>query len=191
MKELFKDIKGYEGLYQVSNLGRVKSLCRRVKGNKIIRRIVIMKPAFSPIKYGHISLCKNGNHATKNIHRLVAKAFIPNPENKPEVNHLDENKHNNNVANLEWVTRKENVLHGTNVERIMKTRNRNNSFTSEKPTLQISINTGEIISRYKSCSEACRQTGINNINYCCNGKRETAGGYIWRFLTDEYKEITE
>lgn len=120
--EDWKDITGYEGLYQVSNFGRVK----RLNTNRIL------KSAKSKGGYPYIVLSKNGITSNKTIHRLVAKAFIPNPENKPEVNHIDENKTNNKVSNLNWMTRKENVNHGTRTERCLI------------PIIAINIKTGEV-----------------------------------------------
>lgn len=96
MKEIWKDIEGYEGVYHVSNLGRVK----RVATNRVLQ------PYRNKVGYLLVYLCKNGKRKTHRIHRLVAQSFIPNQENKPEVNHLDENKSNNMVSNLEWSTRK-------------------------------------------------------------------------------------
>ena len=123
MIEFWKDIKGYEGFYQVSNLGRVKSLSRSIyysKGYTVYRKGKIKKPSFDKNGYPQIGLCKNGTVITRKIHRLVAEAFIPNPENKPEINHKDENKTNNYVDNLEWVTEKENVNYGYGAKRRAK-----------------------------------------------------------------------
>ena len=105
MKEIFKDIENYEGLYKVSNLGNVKTLRKR-KGNT-----KLLSPNDIGNGYLRVSLYKNGNQKNIFVHRLVAKAFIANPENKPEVNHKDLNPKNNNLDNLEWVTRRENTIH--------------------------------------------------------------------------------
>lgn len=107
MKEIWKDIKDYEGLYQVSNLGRIKSFPRNgTQTNNI--KILMLKLNH---KYYHVTLSKDNERIDKLVHRLVAEAFIPNPENKPQVNHKDGNKLNNNVNNLEWNTCVENVQH--------------------------------------------------------------------------------
>ena len=115
MEEIWKDISGYEGLYQISNLGNVKSLNYSRTGKERI-----LKPGTDKDGYLLVTLYKNRNKRPFKIHRLVAKAFIPNPDNKSDVNHKDENKTNNCVDNLEWMTRMENNNFGTRNERISK-----------------------------------------------------------------------
>ena len=100
MEEIWKDIEGYEGLYQVSNFGKIKSIGYKKKK--------ILKPTQDHYGYLNVTLYKNKNKKAKRIHRLVAEAFIANPENKPEIDHIDTDKLNNNVKNLRWVTRIEN-----------------------------------------------------------------------------------
>ena len=114
LDEIWKPIEGYENLYQVSSYGRVKSndrteICKN--GLVRFREGKILKPHQNYNGYLWVSLCKNDKRKKKKIHRLVAKAFIPNTNNKPQVNHIDGNKHNNNLKNLEWVTSKENMEH--------------------------------------------------------------------------------
>ena len=106
MEEIWKDIKGYEGLYKVSNLGKIKSLKRNINKRKCDE--IIKKPSILPKGYLQMALCKNGNTKYTSIHRLVAEAFIPNPYNLPCVNHKDNNPQNNVVSNLEWITYKDN-----------------------------------------------------------------------------------
>lgn len=109
-KEIWKDIPNFEGLYQVSNLGRVKSLEKKVwnRYQFIKKEEKMLKYGNTPKGYYTVKLYKNSTHCNKKIHRLVAEAFIPNPEGKPQVNHIDGNKKNNNVENLEWCSNKEN-----------------------------------------------------------------------------------
>lgn len=113
--EIWKDIKGYEGYYQVSNLGNVKTLHAN-KGHKI----KLLSIATHPRGYRQVNLYKDGKHESLLVHRLVAAAFIPNPNNYNEVNHIDENKCNNNADNLEWISHAENCRYGTISERISK-----------------------------------------------------------------------
>lgn len=114
MKEVWKEVKDYDGRYVVSNLGRVKSVKRFVKGHNSYRpvRDRILKTRFSKGGYERVKLTKNCKGKEFYVHRLVATAFIPNPENKPQVNHIDSNRKNNIVENLEWMTAKENIQHG-------------------------------------------------------------------------------
>lgn len=110
-KEIWKDIKLYEGCYQISNLGRVKSLSRTTSHNHVLPEI-ILKPSLCR-GYKIVCLRRNGRYYSGKVYRLVAEAFIPNPENHPQVNHVDEDKTNNCVNNLEWVSVKDNINHGT------------------------------------------------------------------------------
>jgi len=120
MKEIFKDIEGYESYYQISNLGRVKSLKRTKKSKSGVIYTVkerILKQSLKVTvcgnyKYPIVNLSKNGKAKHHSVHRLIACAFIPNPENKPHVNHIDSNTQNNSIENLEWCTHKENMWHG-------------------------------------------------------------------------------
>ena len=114
MKELWKDIKGYEGCYQVSNLGRIKSLDRMTNnqyGEYFMKGRILKNSIIKDKGYCRVSLNNGNGKISTRVHRLVAEAFIPNPENKPEVNHKDGNKLNNCVSNLEWCTNKENIEH--------------------------------------------------------------------------------
>src|SRR5690625_5086241 len=112
--EVCKDIKGYAVLYQVSRLGRIKSLARnfkRKKGGIVFVDECIRKPGKTHDGYSIINLMKHGKSKSYRLHRIVAKHFIPNPENKPQINHIDGDKANNRVKNLEWVTQSENIRH--------------------------------------------------------------------------------
>ncbi len=185
--EIWKDIHGYEGLYQVSNLGRVRSYDRIVKCKGNSERIVKGK-ILSPSRHGKV--CKDGsfylhvgltdcNKTTKyiTIHRLVALEFCPNfsSELYTEVNHIDKDKHNNRADNLEWCNRAENNHHSFITETL------NNS--KKKAVLQLTIS-GEIIKEFSGVREAARELGLKthkHIGECCNGKAKTAGGFRWKW----------
>lgn len=166
MDEIWKDIDGYKGLYQISNKGRVKSL---YKGSERI-----LKPCDDGHGYYHIILCNDGVSKTFKLHRLVAQAFIPNLENKPQVNHKDENKLNNCVDNLEWSTAKENSNFGTRNERMR--------YSLSKPIFQYS-KYGEFIREWQGAREVERVLGIDHshIKDCCKGKCKSAYGFIWKY----------
>ena len=161
--ELWRNIKGYEGLYQISNYGNIKNLVT----NKILKA--------QKQRYCKAYLYKNKQRKCYGVHRLVAEAFIPNMANKPEINHIDGNKLNNNVSNLEWVTRKENEQHAVKMglhsykEAIEKT---------SKKVIAINNYTNETL-KFKSLSDAGRHLKINisNICNCCKGKIKSIGGY--------------
>ena len=170
MKEIWKDIEGYEGLYQVSNLGRVKSLPKQKRFGEILLKQNTIKG------YKRVCLSKNNVQKYYLVHRLVAHAFISNLENKEQINHKDENKKNNCVNNLEWCDRKYNLNYGTAKERMAQ--------KLRKKVLQYDLN-GNLLKEYKSITEATIMTNIpnSNISNCCNKTEhyKTAGGYIWEF----------
>ena len=132
MEEVWKDIEGYEGMYQVSNLGRVKSLERYYVSCRGLTQLLhekILKQYIKKTGYVHIVLCKNGVHKTYLLHRIVASAFLPNPDNLPQINHKDENQLNNTVSNLEWCTSSYNINYGNRTQKAITTfkTNRNQS----------------------------------------------------------------
>ena len=164
MNEIWKDVKGYEGLYQISSYGQVYS----------IKRKRILKPINSHHGYKRIRLYTNSqNWKTFALHRLVAINFIPNPNNYPEVNHKDENHSNNNIDNLEWCTRNYNINYGTRIER------------TYVPVVMLTLK-NEIIKEFRNQVEASKETHIRqgSISNCCRGFAKTAGGYKWRYKND-------
>lgn len=177
MKEEWKtavyDGEIYEGLYKVSNLGRILSLNYRNTG-----KADLMTPVEMPNGYLKVELWKNGKYKTCLIHRLVAETFLENPENLPEVNHKDEDKTNNRVDNIEWKSHRGNINHGTRNERTAKA---NTNGKLSKRVLQLSLD-GDLIREWPSIAE-CGRNGFNqgNICACCNGKRKSAYGYIWMY----------
>lgn len=169
-KEIWRDVKGYEGLYQVSSEGRVKSLKRKNSlGRTIEERI--LKPVVVGRGYLQVDLYTGGKMKRFYVHRLVCEVFHENPENKPEVNHINEIKTDNRACNLEWCTRIENCNHGTRNERMSK---------------QVSQYTldGELVKVWQSTSEAERQGGFAHsaISNVANGKRKQAYGFIWKYI---------
>lgn len=176
--EMWKDIIGYEGLYQISNLGRIKSLERKVRHNYGGLRIVpekILKPSPDGDGYLYISLSKEGKKKNPKIHKLVAYHFLENPDNLPQVNHLDEDKNNNRLSNLEWCTCLHNLTHSNII--------RKGNIARAKAIVQKSL-TGEVIREYESIAEAQRELSLKNhtgIIRCCQGKQNTSHGYKWEY----------
>lgn len=178
-KEIWKDILGYEGLYQVSNFGRVKSLERLIKytENKIVlRKCRIIKTNTNKCGYVYVVLHKDGIKKMKTIHRLVAEAFLDNPDNLPQVNHKDENKLNNSVENLEWCDAKYNVNYGTALTR--------RTIKKSKIVYQYDLK-GNFIREWSSTME-CGRNGYNqgSVSACCRGKRKYHKDCIWKYKED-------
>ena len=175
----------YEGLYRVSNLGRILSLNYRNTG-----KADLMTPVTDTKGYLEVHLRKNGETKTCLVHRLVAQTFIPNPDNLPEVNHKIEGEKGKKInmvffntdgsidkekSTIEWVTSKENNNYGTRTER------------TSKPVIQLSLS-GDLIREWPSVAE-CGRNGFNQgaVSLCCHGKQKTHKGFLWMFA-DDYKE---
>ena len=170
MIEIWRDIIGYEGMYQISNTGNVKSLVR--KNNKVEK---ILKPAINTEGYKHVILFKNKVSHNTRIHRLVARHFIENPLNKKCVNHIDGVKTNNNVTNLEWVTNSENIRHAFKMGLLKK----------KIPHLKVLQfdKQDNFIKEWNSVTEIETTLSIvsTSIYSCCWGKRKSAGGFKWKY----------
>ena len=179
-KEYWKPILNYEGLYEVSNWGRVRSLdrwCSHRRG-KQLKKGRILKLCTNKGGYLYVYLWKNGKGKYFLVHRLVAEAFIPNPDNLPQVNHKDENKLNNNAENLEWCSAKYNSNFGTRNERIIV---KNTNGKCSKKVLQYDLE-GNFIREWQSTKE-CGRNGFNqgHVAECCRGERKTHKGFIWKY----------
>lgn len=174
--EIWKDIKDYEGLYQVSNYGRVRSI-----GNGYTWKTVrILKQTKQKNGYMFVTLYKEGKQKHSYIHRLVAEVFVPNPYNLPQINHKDEDKSNNNFNNLEWCTSKYNNNynnHNTNLSESL----------SKQPIMQYTLN-GEFLKEWCSSMEIERVKNFShsNIIACCRNKKryKSAYGYLWKYKKD-------
>jgi len=170
--EIWKDIVGYEGLYQVSNLGRVKHLERIGRREKIIKER-ILRPGKSSKGYYVVSLCKEANRKTYQVHRLVAKTFIDNEQGKPQVNHKDEDKTNNNVTNLEWVTAKENINYGSRTTRTSKSKSKRIKVIYQDDTYEF----------WDSATEFEKSFGIGRgcINNVLGGRAKSSYGMRFEY----------
>ena len=160
--ERWKSIAGYEGLYEVSDLGRVKSLW--------YGKEKILKPGKTHDGYLQVNLYKDGQRKMQLVHRLVAEAFIQNPNNLETVNHKDEVKTNNVASNLEWMSQTDNVAYSR-------------PQLAMRSVQMFDKKTGELLATFPSTNEAERVTGIahQSISECCNEKRKSAGGYVWKY----------
>lgn len=167
--EIWKDTYIYGEQYQVSNTGVVR--------NKITGHI--LKPQLDNKGYLRVRMSLHDKKATAKVHRLVAVAFIPNPEDKPQVNHIDGDKRNNNVSNLEWATNGENQIHAY---KIGLNRVTGNSGRKRVPVLKINMKTGKIEGDYSSMAEAARSNNLYsaNIEKVVSGERNQTGGYVWK-----------
>lgn len=180
MEESWKDIEGFEGLYRVSNKGDVKSLVN----NKGVEREKILKPFINSKGYLQVDLCKNKKRYIKKVHRLVAQAFLPNPQNYPCINHKDECKTNNVVTNLEWCTQKYNTNYGSCIKRMSESQI--NDPNKSKKVYQYSKEV-ELITVWESTME-CQRNGFDRsaVSACCNNcyirpSNNVYKGYIWSY----------
>ncbi|WP_260301600.1 NUMOD4 motif-containing HNH endonuclease [Schleiferilactobacillus harbinensis] len=190
MIEKWKDIEHYEGIYQVSNLGRVRSI-PRVDGIGHPWHGKVLKPTPQRNGYLNVSLLDgHGNRKKMRVHRLVAQAFVPNPNNYQEVNHLDECRTNNCASNLEWCTTQQNLNYGTRSKKqsqsmknnpIVIHRLRGYAKSQRKPVLQITLN-GLLVKEWPSVSSTS-DAGfkISGVSDCCLGKISMHHGYKWKF----------
>lgn len=188
--EIWKDIEGYEGLYQVSNLGRVKSLSRFIDNKRggWISKEIFLKHSYDSWGYQQIILTKNNIRKSFKLHRIIAQAFIPNPDNLPQVNHKNEIKDDNRIENLEWCDCKYNVNYGTRNKRSAEKASQRMTgkigklHNTSKPIIQLTKN-GEFIKEWECSCSVTRQLGYSDssIRQCCNGNFKQAYGYNWKW----------
>lgn len=172
-KEVWKDIKNYEGFYQVSNLGRVRSLERiSVQKHRVKERVL----ASTLDTYGYclVTLRRDGKRKTHKVHRLVAEAFLSNPDNLPQINHKDECKTNNKVSNLEFCSPAYNTNYGNRNERAAK--------GHEKPIFAITSSGNRYL--FQSATKAAELLGLNraNVSSCLNSKRKHCGDFAFEWV---------
>lgn len=187
--EIWKDVDGYGGFYEVSNLGRVRSKERITEIQPychIVRKPRILKAQFNGTYY-RVVMSVDGKSRQVLIHRLVAETFIPNPKGLPQVNHKDENGKNNHVNNLEWCTLQYNQSYGTKCLR-------HSLFMVQSAGRAVTQYTldGVPIASYRSIMEASKKTGVYYSairEVCIKGKSKTAGGYVWRYAEEEFGEL--
>lgn len=185
--EIWKDIKGFEGRYQVSNMGRVRSLdmtwltynWKRQGLMECKRKGKILKPKTKRNGYFSVCLRDGVRKEFHSIHRIVAETFIPNPNNLPQINHKDEDKSNNRVDNIEWCTAKYNSNYGTRKARIREYHIK----SVMTPIIQYDMD-GNVINTFESLSEAERMSGVSSIDIAgvCKGRRASAHGYIFKYI---------
>lgn len=193
MEEIWRDVPDFEGLYEISNLGRVKSKARNIRtflkynyhNHPIKERILKIGTTKG---YASVGLCKDGKMYNKALHRLLAKAFIPNPNNYPIINHKDGNKLNNRLDNLEWCTYKHNTQEAyrlglNNISEKHIEAVRELGFKSGKKVAQMDLE-GNIIKTYDSGRQASLELGISqgDISLVCNGRRNYVKGYKWKYV---------
>lgn len=194
MQEIWKPVNGFENLYEISNKGNLKALEKSWMAinyksktyHKITFREKMIKPSISKCGYKQVILCKNNKTYGKTIHKLVAEAFIPNIENKKCVNHIDGNKLNNNVNNLEWCTHKENSKHSweNGLEKSYLKGKKGKLHNTSKSVNQYDKD-GNFIRNWDCISDIKRELNIDSgrISKCCKHYKycNTAGGYIWEY----------
>ena len=189
--EDWKSIEGYEKLYEISNLGRVKSL--NYNGTK---KEKILKPSIDKDGYLGVVLCNNGNKKSFRVHRLVAMAFIPNPQNLPIINHKNQIVNDNRIENLEWCNYVYNNNYADRNKKVaIASRNRmlgkkGKLNPSSKSVLQFTKD-GNFIRKWYCITDVEREIGImhQDISKCCKGKQKTAGNFIWKYAEQENKKV--
>lgn len=190
-EEIWRPVEGYEGLYEVSSIGRIKSLKRVVRNNGGYRIIQesIKKNSVDGKGYEYVWLWNKSGREHR-VHKLVATAFIPNLENKPCIDHINGNRRDNRVENLRWCTHKENSNFEIAHERMSRNAPWRGKYGENVPWSKAVFQydqEGNLIQEFGGILEASRKTGINYrcISDSCRGKQKTAGGYVWKYKFDK------
>ena len=179
MEEIWEDIKGYEGLYQISNLGNIKSNYIWT-GRMYIYKPHLIKPTIAKNGYYRVSLCKEGKTKYRNLHKLIAETFISNPEGYKYINHIDGDKLNNNLKNLEWCTQSHNTKEAFRIGLHKKYFGADNKRS--KKIIQYDLH-GNFIKEWDYMTKITEELGFDytNISKCCSGVYKKSHGYIWKY----------
>lgn len=182
MKEIWRNVKGYEGLYEVSNLGRIKSIQRSGTPGGV-RKLNVNKYG-----YVYVMLSKSNKHKNHTVHRLVGLAFIPSVDGKELINHIDGNKSNNNLKNLEWVNNSENRKHAfaNNLQKVNLDKAHEVAWENQKRKVKQFSLDGKFVSEFLSIQEAAIKNGIGRtgISQCLSGRYKQSGGFMWKYSED-------
>lgn len=182
MTEIWKAVAGYEGIYEISNLGTLRSLTRKTNhGKTIYGRTLSTKTN----NRGYIQVCLSsvGKQDYRLLHRLVAEAFVPNEKGLPQVNHKDEDKDNNRAENLEWCTNLYNRHYGTGLSRAAENHDYDQIAEKNRRTIKQFDKNGNLLNVRRGLKSAQDASGVHesNIRRCCCGRGTSAGGYVWQY----------
>lgn len=188
-EEIWRDIKGYEGLYQISSIGRVKRLEKIRRNGRGYRKYKeqITDGYIDDVGYRYVILTKERKEKRFRLHRLVAEAFIPNPDNKPEIDHINTNRTDNRIENLRWVTRKENLNNKiTKIKMSHLPKPKGKNHPRARKVQQFNID-GTFVKEYDCIKDAVVETNGSKagIILCCQGKRKTSGGCLWKYKKEK------
>lgn len=180
--EIWKDIPEFKGYYQASNTGRIRTVERDVWNGKGYYKLNSHEMTYGLSEKGYVVVHLSVNHQLfyRQVHRLVAEAFIPNPENKPQINHKDGNKQNNNVENLEWCTNAENQIHAYK----LGLSKHSDKSGRPKKAVGLYLNDGSLYKKFNSIAETTNylQCSSGNVKLCCDGRRKHVKGFVAKYI---------